>query len=261
MESEPLVSIVTPSFNSEKFIRETINSVINQSYDNIEHIIVDGASTDETLDIIKEFENKYSLKWISEPDNGMYDAIEKGFKMASGDIYSWLNSDDMYLPWAVDVAVNHLSQDGINWITGHPARWDEDGVMYYVKPLQPHYCQRWIKNGWYHGEALGWMQQESMFWTSELWDTKGGFPDGVNLAGDYYLWKNFAEKSDIKQVGTVLAGFRRHDDQMSLDLEEYFSELPNTGLLPKIMGIMQMHGIYSLALNFTDYVKWRNTRR
>lgn len=261
MVPEPLVSIVTPSYNSSRFIEENIKSIKNQSYGNIEHIIVDGGSTDETTEIIKKFEQDYNVRWISESDEGMYDAIEKGFSMASGEIFAWLNSDDMYLPWAVNVAVNHLSDDEIDWIIGHPARWDENGNLYYVNPLRPHYYQKWIRNGWYHGQALGWLQQESMFWTADLWEDKGGFPDDIELAGDYYLWRKFAERSDIKQIGTVLSGFRRHNDQLTDDPEKYYAELPDTGILPKIISILYIHNLYSLFLNFTDYLEWKDTRR
>lgn len=255
MESEPLVSIVTPTYNSSTFIESNIESIISQDYDNIEHIIVDGNSTDETIAILNKFEESYNLKWISEPDTGMYDAIEKGFNMASGEIYAWLNSDDMYLPWAVDIAVDHLTQEGIDWIIGHPAHWDEDGVLYYVNPLQPHYRRKWIKNGWYHGRALGWMQQESMFWTAALWDEKGGFPEDAGLAGDYYLWRQFAEESGIKQVGTVISGFRTHDEQITDDIERYYSDIPETGPLPKIISTLFLHNIYSLVLNMAGYLK------
>lgn len=92
----PLVSIVTPSYNQGKFIEYAILSVKNQCYPNIEHIIVDGGSTDDTIDIIKKYEGKYNLRWISEPDRGQSDAINKGFKMANGEIIGWINSDDAY---------------------------------------------------------------------------------------------------------------------------------------------------------------------
>lgn len=261
MNTDPLVSIVTPTYNSSTYLEENIESIIDQTYNNIEHIIVDGDSTDNTKQILQQYENKYDLEWISEPDNGMYDAIEKGFDIASGEVYAWLNSDDMYLPWAVEIAVNYLSQDGIDWITGHPARWDEDGILYYVNPLQPHYRRKWIKNGWYHGRALGWMQQESMFWTATLWEEKGGFPDGVELAGDYYLWRQFAEESDIVQVGTVLSGFRRHDEQLTANIETYYSDIPNTGFLPRIISALYIQNFYSLVLNLADYLKWKDKRR
>jgi len=252
MKSSPLVSIVTPTYNSSVYIRKNMGSIIGQSYENIEHIVVDGGSTDGTKEILREFEDEYNLRWTSEPDDGMYDAIEKGFEMAAGEIYSWLNSDDMYLPWAVDIAVDNLSEEGIDWITGHPAQWDENGVLHYVTPLQPHYRRKWIENGWYHGDALGWMQQESMFWTADLWENKGGFPDYAGLAGDYYLWRQFAEESDIKQVGTVISGFRRHGDQITDDMERYSSDIPETGLLPKILSTLFVQNLYSLAYNVVD---------
>jgi len=261
MNPDPLVSIVTPSYNSSRFIEENIRSIMGQSYENIEHIIVDGGSTDGTIEIIQKFEEEYTVQWISEPDEGMYDAIEKGFNMASGEIYAWLNSDDKYLPWAVDVAVDNLLEDGVEWIIGHPARWNEDGTLYYVNPLRPHYRQKWIQNGWYHGRALGWLQQESMFWTADLWENKGGFPNNIELAGDYYLWRQFAERSGVKQIGTVISGFRKHDDQLTSDPENYYSELPDAGVLPKIMSMLYIQNIYSLFLNFSDYLKWKDVRR
>lgn len=93
----PLVSIITPSFNQGEFIEKTILSVKNQNYIRIEHLIIDGGSTDKTIEIIKKYENTYNMRWISEPDKGQADAIDKGFKMAKGAILTWLNSDDYYL--------------------------------------------------------------------------------------------------------------------------------------------------------------------
>jgi len=92
----PLVSIVTPSYNQGKFIEDTILSVKNQDYPNIEHVIVDGGSTDNTLKILKKYEGTYNMHWISEPDEGQSDAVNKGFRMAKGEIIGWLNSDDVY---------------------------------------------------------------------------------------------------------------------------------------------------------------------
>jgi len=254
-EDFPLVSIVTPTYNSEEYLEQNIESIINQTYGNIEHIIIDGGSTDGTIEIIEEFDKDYDIKWISEPDDGMYDAIEKGFDIASGTIYAWLNSDDMYLPWAVEIAVEHLTNDGVEWITGHPAHWNEDGILYYVNPLRPHFRRKWIKRGWYHGGGLGWMQQESMFWTAELWDKKGGFPEDAGLAGDYYLWMKFAERSDIKQVGTVISGFREHDNQLTDDMDNYSSEIPDTGVIPKLISTLYIQNLYSLSLNLIEQLK------
>jgi len=175
----------------------------------------------------------------------MYDAIEKGFDCASGDIYAWLNADDKYLPWAASVAVEHLTEPGVDWIIGHPARWDEAGTLAHVTAVRPHYNRRWIRRGWYQGRGLGWIQQESTFWTADLWESHGGFPEGVELAGDYHLWRQFAERTAPKQVGTVLAGYRVHDEQLSADMEAYYEEVPDIGLLPRMMGRLYGNTIYS----------------
>ena len=106
----PLVSIITPSFNQAKFIEETIKSVLSQDYPNIEHIVVDGNSKDGTLEILKRYASSLGnrFRFISEPDQGQSNAINKGVKMANGDIIGWLNSDDTYFPEAVKKGVNAL---------------------------------------------------------------------------------------------------------------------------------------------------------
>ena len=122
-----LVSIVTPSLNQGRFIEETILSIKNQSYPNIEHIIVDGGSTDNTLDIIKKYDGTYNMRWLSEPDEGQSDAINKGWKMSKGEIIAYLNSDDTYMPRAVETAVKFLTEHpdismvygGFNYIDEH----------------------------------------------------------------------------------------------------------------------------------------------
>lgn len=105
-KEQPLVSIITPSFNQGQFIEETILSVKNQGYPNVEHIIVDGGSTDNTLEILKKYESTYDMRWISERDEGQYDAINKGFRKAKGDILGWINSDDVYVSDAISKIVD-----------------------------------------------------------------------------------------------------------------------------------------------------------
>ncbi len=103
----PLVSIITPSFNQGHFIEETIQSVLDQDYPNIEYLVIDGGSTDNTVEILRKYEGR--LKWISEPDGGQSHAINKGFRMARGEIVAWLNSDDTLLPGAITKAAGHLA--------------------------------------------------------------------------------------------------------------------------------------------------------
>lgn len=105
----PLVSIVTPSYNKGCFIEETILSVKNQTYPYIEHIVMDGGSTDGTLDILRKYAN--NITWLSEPDEGQSDAINKGWRRAKGQILGWLNADDTYMPWAVQTAVEFLAEN------------------------------------------------------------------------------------------------------------------------------------------------------
>jgi len=120
---EPLVSVVTPAYEAERFVEATFESVRDQTYDRVEHIVMDGGSTDRTTEILAPYEDEadHDLTWYSGSDGGMYDAIEKGFERASGDVLAWLNADDEYLPWAARVAVDALSEPGVEWVTGHPA--------------------------------------------------------------------------------------------------------------------------------------------
>jgi len=111
----PKISIVTPSFNQGKFIEDAIKSVLAQDYPNFEHIIVDNCSTDETIGILKKYPH---LKWISEPDMGQSDALNKGFKMVTGEIVGWLNGDDFYLPEAFHVAIQSFGDLSIDIIYG-----------------------------------------------------------------------------------------------------------------------------------------------
>lgn len=123
--SLPKVSIITPTYNQADFIEETIQSVINQSYPNIEYIIIDGGSTDNTIDVIKKYE-KHIHYWVSEPDEGQSDAINKGLKIATGDIVNWLNSDDYLYPDAIKIVVDEFNK-GHNCITGLCNIIDQNG--------------------------------------------------------------------------------------------------------------------------------------
>lgn len=246
MKSNKLVSIVTPVYNGEEFIEKCIQSVLNQTYKNIEHIIVDGGSTDNTLNIINKYKNKYNMRYISEKDNGMYDAINKGFMMAKGDIYAWLNSDDMYMPWAIEVIEKVMTKADINWCTCIPAYWNINSILTSTSLVINIYSRRLLKKGYYNGKTFGFVQQESTFWTKKLWDISGGIDTKYKLAGDYYLWKKFSEYDYLYTLDTVVSGFRVHKNQQTANINNYFNELPT---IPKVLTFITRYVNYMGIIN------------
>lgn len=235
MDKHPKVSIVTACYNSEQFLEDCILSIMRQTYDNVEHIIIDGGSTDGTLDIIRKYENQYNVHWISEKDNGMYDAITKGFLMATGDIFAWLNSDDMYLPWACEVAAKVMSNTEIRWLIGVQSHYTEDGVGHSIPRVSPVYPRNFIKKGYMDNRICNFLQQESMFWSRELWEENCDIISKYKIAGDYHLWRAFAQTEQLVAIDSVLSGFRIHEGQKSGNIEEYYSEIGNLNLSGKIL--------------------------
>ena len=173
MRSPPRISIVTPNFNNANFIEQTILSVLSQGYSDLEYIVVDGASTDGSVEIIEKYKDSISCI-ISEPDRGHADALNKGFAKATGDILAWINSDDIYPPWSFSVVSEIFStHQDIHWITGVPASWDKHSNLIYISP-EPKYIN--IYN--YLLGNFTWIQQESVFFTKSLWDKSGAFING-----------------------------------------------------------------------------------
>lgn len=219
------ISVVTPVFNGEEFIEKCILSIKNQNYDNYEHIIIDGGSTDNTLTIVKKYEKEYPVKIVSEKDNGMYDAIVKGFSIATGEIFAWLNADDTYLPWAFQI-MNYTVDQGVNWATCMNAIQNKNDVIYQIS--KPYYYRgKWLRKGYYDGRVLNFVQQESTFWTSELWrkSEASKIIGEYKLAGDFALWREFSKFEKLYTVKTVIGSFRKHDGQKSADIDVYYDEI------------------------------------
>ena len=225
---EKRISVVTPVFNGSEYIERCIISIKNQNYNNFEHIIIDGGSTDGTDIIIQKYLGTYNLKYICQKDNGMYDAIVKGFDLASGEIFAWLNSDDEYMPWAFSV-MNYAISQGIHWGMGLKANRNEDDILYQVKDLY-YYKQKWLKKQ-YYGSYLDCVQQESTFWTKELWiKAKGREIASFHLAGDSKLWSKFAEYEPIYSIDTVISSFRHRAGQLSSNYDKYRAEMNLKGI-------------------------------
>lgn len=231
--NKPLVSIVTVCFNSEKMIRQTIESVLNQTYTNIEYILVDGKSTDSTVAIIEEYaplfaERGIQYQWVSEPDTGMYNAINKGFLLSSGEIMCWINSDDFFLfDYSIkQVVAAFVLYPEADWISFFPVAYSESGETFGLPSIFAPFSQYLIKRGYYHDRGLGFIQQESTFWRRKVYRLSGGYVDeSYKYAGDFDLWRRFAEHVPLYKINNCVSGFRKHELQKTSNIENYYAEI------------------------------------
>jgi glycosyltransferase involved in cell wall biosynthesis len=220
--SFPKISIVTTSFNQAPYLEQTIKSVLDQQYPNLEYIIIDGGSSDGSIEIIRKYEKQIAF-WVSEKDKGMYDGIQKGFERCTGELMAWINSDDVFHPKSFFVVAEIFSKmKEVDWLQGIPTVIDEEGKTVYVKNFR-----KWSKYNYFLGDQEH-IQQESTFWRKSLWEKAGGkMNSSLKLAGDYELWMRFFEHSKLYCVKTILGAFRmRSTNQFSLErMDEYNAEV------------------------------------
>ena len=203
MNEQPLVSIITPSFNQARYIEATIESVLTQDYPNIEYIIVDGGSTDNTVEIIKKHAGRIAW-WVSEQDKGQTDAINKGFARAKGQILAWLNSDDTYEPGAISAAVKYLQDHPeVGMVYGDCNFINEAGrVIGKFGAAQTD--QHLLRQGYVH------IPQQTMFFRTDLWKQVGPLDPSFYFAMDYDLWTRLSARTQLKYVPQTWANFRLH---------------------------------------------------
>lgn len=200
-----LVSIITPSYNQAQFIEETINSIKSQTYSNIEHIIVDGGSTDSTINILKSYENEYNMRWISESDSGMYGAINEGINMARGDILGYLNSDDLYFPWTVETVAAYFEKKyAPGMVFGDLVRLD--------LTAKKQSCELIFFSPFSLGHAIrtGAVAQPTAFWRRDVVEKIGNFNTELQFVGDYDYWIRVGKEFKIDKVNEFLAVDRLH---------------------------------------------------
>ncbi len=206
--------------NQGPFLEECIDSVLTQGYPNLEYVIMDGGSTDGSIEIIRRHE-KYLKYWQSERDGGHYAAVNAGFAHTTGEVMAWINSDDKYPPWALLKAGWLFARHPeASWITGRPLCWNRSGEAEFVHLDPIHHTRSRYVQGAYEDPFI---QQESTFWRRRLWNEAGGKLDAdLELAADLELWVRFFRSSRVYVADALLGGFRQHGDQRSVLLKDRY---------------------------------------
>lgn len=218
----PKISIVTPVFNQVQNLEETILSVIRQGYPNLEYIIIDGGSTDGTVDLIRKYESHLSY-WISESDSGMYHAIQKGFEKSTGEIMCWINADDIFFDKCLfaiaDIFIHHPEME---WFSGKSASIDANSMILSVDEINNiQFC----KYDFYCNRAF-WIPQPSTIWRRSLWDKIGASINvKLRLAGDFDLWLRFIKISPQYVANTLIGTYRIRQGQLSQMMDKYMQEV------------------------------------
>ncbi|MFC1571232.1 glycosyltransferase family 2 protein [Candidatus Margulisiibacteriota bacterium] len=231
----PLVTVVTAVFNAEKYLEETIKSVINQSYKNIEYIIIDGGSTDGTLDIIKKYDQVIDY-WLSEPDNGEYDALNKGIEVSSGSIITSLNSDDTYYSKdTIDQVVNEfLNNKKLYWVHGDFDVLDDDNKITYPYKV-PRYNWRLLLYADYC-----YVLEATSFFKKEIYSRIGKYDYSFRYTADYDFFLRIGDGFKNMKLNFPIVKYRFHSDRLS-----------QSHLLEAKEEARKIKGKYSLSKNRT----------
>jgi Glycosyl transferase family 2 len=202
--SLPKISMVTPSFNQAEFLEQTITSVLDQNYPNLEYIIMDGGSTDGSVEIIQKYAHRLAY-WQSQKDRGHSDAINQGFAISTGEIMGWINSDDMLTPWSLRTVAEAFTQfPHVQWIHGFTSSWNRHGQM-----VEAHSDPKNIYD--YLIGDYRWIQQESVFWKKSLWEKAGSqISSNPKFMIDGELWTRFFLHEKLYTMDCILAGWRNY---------------------------------------------------
>ena len=204
----PLVSIVTPSLNQGAFIEATLRSVMRQTYADVEHIVVDGGSTDGTQEILRRYEDRYSLRWITQDDSGMYQAVNLGMSLARGQVLAYLNTDDLYFDWTIGAVVEFLARrPDVSVVYGDVVKVDHlrgTQQLVFAPPPSRAYLGR-----------LGSLFQPAVFWRETVGATLGGFDESRQYGGDLDFWIRASHSHAFARLDEVLAIERIHGEAKS----------------------------------------------
>lgn len=211
--SLPRISVITPSYNQAEFIEQTILSVLSQNYPHLEYLIIDGGSTDGTLDILRRYSGR--LTWISEKDNGQAHAINKGLRVASGEILTYLNSDDLYEPGALhQVGAYFAAHPDAVCISGQCHNINEQGQI--IRNIISRYKNFWLRMGGYTALLiLNFISQPATFWRRRVVEQLGYLDESLHYTMDYEYWLRIGQHYPIHRLHYPLARFRIHSSSKS----------------------------------------------
>ncbi len=211
--TSPKISIITPSYNQAQFIERTILSVLNQDYQNVEYIVMDGGSTDGTLEILQKYADR--LTWKSEKDNGQAEAINKGLKMATGDVVAYLNSDDTYDSGALTKVIDFFEQNpDKNWVYGKCKIIDENDREI-RKPITAYKNLLLRKFSYSKLLSENFISQPATFWKREIHSQVGFFDESEHFCMDYEFWLRIGKNNPAGVIDDYLANFRYYTSSKS----------------------------------------------
>jgi glycosyltransferase involved in cell wall biosynthesis len=202
----PRISIVTPSYHQRQFLEETIRSILLQGYPNLEYIIVDGSSTDGSVELIQQYD-RHLAYWVSEPDSGQAAAINKGFEQATGTIYAWINSDDILYPSALSTVADFWSRTpSCNFLTGDGCIVNETGrdFQFYIRATNYSFTEL------LHYHAGKYLPQPSVFFSAAVFRQANGLDAMLSYAMDLDLWLRLRRSHDLHYVPVCLSKLRSH---------------------------------------------------
>jgi glycosyltransferase involved in cell wall biosynthesis len=215
----PALSIITPSYNQAAFLERTLRSVLDQGYENLEYIVVDGGSTDGSVEILKRYSDQLAW-WVSEPDAGQTDALNKGLRDATGDIVAYINSDDYYLPGALDAAVEALRRSDALWVVGAARYVDkDDNPKTLWRPHLPTTGRHWwLLDPW-------GVPQAATFWRREAFERFGLFREDMHYVFDTEYGLRLAFAGELPElIDRELAVRVEHEEAKSWDLRPFEEE-------------------------------------
>lgn len=210
----PRITVITPSFNQGHLIEETINSVLDQNYPDLEYIVIDGGSTDATLEVIKKYEHKIAY-WTSEPDGGQSEAINKGLRRATGDIVTWLNSDDLFLPGTLQTIPGLFAGHNAALVHGKTILFG-DGIKEQIKAAE----ETDLHVRYLSGMAF---PQPSSFFKRSVLVEQGLLDESLHYGMDYDFVARIALNCEIVKVDGVFSKYRLHESSKSVALSNRFA--------------------------------------